>query len=115
MIAVVKENKKNKNKERCNYRHHMPMLSFLGANSCLLLFQMAKSFIWINETKKRFNKFTIGYMINPVLYVNKAFREKVETFMLTTFGEITQPFIKPILLKGKTSLSINNVLLDIIR
>ena len=37
-------------------------------------------FKWINvlfglmKQKKRFNEFTIGYIINPVLNVNKAFR-----------------------------------------
>ena len=55
---------------------------------------MAKRFIWINETKKCINEFTIGYMINPGLNVNKAFREHVEKCMCTTFGEIKQPFNK---------------------
>ena len=32
---------------------------------------MAKRFIWINETKKLINEFTIGYMINTGLNVNK--------------------------------------------
>ena len=41
-------------------------------------------------------------MINPGLNVNKTFREQVEKFMFTTFGAITQPFIKSTLLKMKT-------------
>ena len=40
------------------------------------------------------NEFTIGYMINPGLNINKTFREQVEKVMYTTFGEITQPLIK---------------------
>ena len=60
---------------------------------------MAKSFICLNETKQRINKFNIVYMINPGLNVNKAFREQVQTCMYTTFGEITQPFIKSTLAK----------------
>ena len=60
---------------------------------------MAKHFILLNETKQLINKFTIGYIINPGLNVNKAFREQVEKCMFTTFGEITQPFIKSILEK----------------
>ena len=36
----------------------------------------------------------IEYMINPGLNVNKAFREQVEECVYTTFGEITQTFIK---------------------
>ena len=43
-------------------------------------------------------------MINTCLNVNKAFREKVEKCMYTTFGEITQPFIKATLAKNNTSV-----------
>ena len=46
--------------------------------------------------------FQFGYMINPGLYVNKAFREKVINCMYTTFVAITQPFIKSTLEKNKT-------------
>ena len=81
------------------YCHRMPMLSLLGVNHCLPVFHVSKSFIWINETKQRINEFIIGYMINPGLNVNKAFRKQVENFMYTTFGEITQPFIKTTLEK----------------
>ena len=64
---------------------------------------MDKRFIWINKTKKCMNQFTVGYIINPGLNVNKVFREKVAKCMFTTFGEITQPFIKPTLAKKNTS------------
>ena len=43
-------------------------------------------------------------MINPALNVNKSFREQVEKCMYTTFGEITQPFIKSTLSKNSTSV-----------
>ena len=71
MIAIGNENKRTKNKDRCNYHHHIPTLSLLGVNHCLTLFHMAKHFIWINETKQRINEFTIGYMINKGLNVDK--------------------------------------------
>ena len=77
----------------------MPMLLLLGANHCLPLIHMAKHFISINETKQRINEVTTGYMINKGLNVNKAFREQVEKYMYTTFGEITQLFIKATLEK----------------
>ena len=51
----------------------MPMLSLLGANHLLPLFHMAKRFIRIDEAKQRINEFTIGYIINTGLNVNKAF------------------------------------------
>ena len=82
----------------------MPMLLLLGANNCLPLFHMDKRFIWLNETKQLINEFTIGYMINTDLNVNKDFREKVEKCMYTTFGEITQPFIKATLAKNNTGV-----------
>ena len=104
MIAVGKENKKIKIKDRWNYFHHKPMLSLLGVNNCLPLFHMAKRFIWLNEKKKRMNEFTIGYMINPGLNVNRDFREKVEKCMYTKFGEITQHFIKSKLAKKNISV-----------
>ena len=79
------------------------MLPLFGENHRLPLFNMAKPFIWINE-KKSIDEFTIGYINNPGLNVNKAFREQVEKCMYTTFGEITQPFIKSTLAKNNTSV-----------
>ena len=64
---------------------------------------MAKSFIWLHE-KKRINEFTIGYIINPGLNVNKTFREQVRKRMFTISGEIIQSFIKFTLLKNNTSV-----------
>ena len=65
--------------------------------------------IWLNvlfglTEKKLINEFTIGYMINTGLNVNKAFREKVEKCMYTTFGKITKSFIKATLAKNNTSV-----------
>ena len=74
MIAVGNENKTIKVRNRCNYCHNMPILLLLGANHRLPLLHMDKRFIWLNETKQRINKFTIGYMINPGLNVNKDFK-----------------------------------------
>ena len=73
---------------------------------------MDKGSIWINEKKQRINKFIIGYMINWGLNFNKTFREQVEKCMYTTFGVITQPFIKSTLAKKYKCVSINNVLWD---
>ena len=43
-------------------------------------------------------------MINPDLNVNKESRNQVEKIMYTTFGKITQPFIKAKLSENNTSL-----------
>ena len=80
------------------------MLQCLGANYFLPLFHTDKRFIWLNETKKLINEFTITYMINSGLNVTKEFREQVEKGMHTAFGEITQLFIKATLLKNNTSV-----------
>ena len=50
------------------------------------------------------NKFEIGYMNNPGLYVNKAFRDQVGKYMNITFGELTHYFIKGTLSKNNTSV-----------
>ena len=52
----------------------MTMQSLLGTNHLLPLFHMAKRFIWLEETKERINEFSIGYITNPTLNINKAFR-----------------------------------------
>ena len=70
------------------------MLPLLGDNHCLPLLHMAKSFIWLEEKSYCINDFAIGYMINPTLHINKAFKEQVEKYTNNTFGTLTQPFIK---------------------
>ena len=104
MTAVGNEKKKIKNKDRWNYFHHMTMLSLLGANHLLPSFHMDKCLIWLNKTRQHINEFTIGYMIDSGLNVNKAFREQVEKCMYTIFVEITQPFIKATSAKNNTSV-----------
>ena len=79
------------------------MLPLLGDNHCLTLLHMANRFIWLEEKGEHINEFAIGYIINPSLHVNKAFKEQVEKCMNNSFGELTQLFIKTTLLK-KTSV-----------
>ena len=55
----------------------MPMLPLLMANHCQPLLHMDKRFIWIEETGELINEFETGYMINPSLHANKAFKEQV--------------------------------------
>ena len=98
-MSVGNENKKHKNRDRWNYCRHIIMLPLLGDNHCLSLLHMDKHFVWISKTKKRINEFDIGYIINPILRVNKAFGYQVEKFMNTTFGELTPLFIKATLSK----------------
>ena len=57
----------------------------IGAYHRPPLLHMAKGFIWIEETKECITEFSIGYMINPILYINRAFREQVHKCMNNTF------------------------------
>ena len=57
---------------------------------------MAKTIIWLEETKKRINEFLIGYMINPTFTINKEFREQVNKCMKTTF-DLFHPKMYPTL------------------
>ena len=67
----------------------MPMMPLLGDNHRLLLLQMSKHFIGIQETGEFINEFDIGYMINPSLHTNRSFRDQMEKCMNTTFGVLT--------------------------
>ena len=57
------------------------MQSLLGTNHFLHLLHMAKSYIFLEKIKERINEFSIGYMINPDLYINKEFKDQVTKFM----------------------------------
>ena len=72
------------------------MQSLLGGYHCLPLLHMAKSCIWIEETKECINELSIGYMINPNLNISKSFKEQVNKCMKNAFGAITQPHISKI-------------------
>ena len=65
----------------------------LGTNHRLPLFHMAKRFIWIEETRERINYFSIGYIINTTLNIEKSFIEQMNKCMNNTFGETTKPHI----------------------
>ena len=57
-------------------------------------------------------EFSIGYMINPTLNINKVFKEQGNKCMKTTLSAITQPHISKILKKTNKSVSIINVLCE---
>ena len=63
---------------------------------------MAESYIWSEETNQRINEFSIGYMMNPNLSTNKAFKEQVKLCMKATFSTSTITHISKILLKPNT-------------
>ena len=76
------------------------MLVLLGTNNRLPFFHMTKRFIWLEETKEHINEFSIGYMNNQKLNMNKALTEQVHKCMNNTFSSITQAYIKATLAKN---------------
>ena len=62
-------------------------------NCRMLLLQMSKSYIWIEETNQRINELSIGYIMNPNLNTNKAFRDQVKVCLKNTFGPYTNTHI----------------------
>ena len=63
------------------------------------LLHMSKSYIWIEETNQRINEFSFGYMTNPNLFKNRAFKEQVKVCFKNTFGPYTTSHINKILQK----------------
>ena len=69
------------------------------ANWCMPLLHMSKTYIWMEEINQRINDFSFGYMMNPTLYKNKAFKDQVKACFINTFGKDTNSRINTILLK----------------
>ena len=71
-------------------------------NFCMTLLLMSKIYIWMEETNQRINEFSFGYMFNPTLYENKAFKYQVKACFKNTFGKDTNSHINSILQKQNT-------------
>ena len=80
----------------------MHIKSMLGTNNRLPLSHISKSYIWLEETDKVINEFSIVYMMNPNLSINKYFKEQVKVCMKTKFSTSTMTHISKILLKPNT-------------
>ena len=80
----------------------MDIQYLLGTNHHLPLSHMAKSYIWIEEKNKLIDEFSIGYMMNPNLSINKAFKDQVKLCLKNTFSTSTLSHISKILLKPYT-------------
>ena len=80
----------------------MHVQSILGNNHRLPLSHMDKSYICLEETNQRINEFSIGYMLNLNLSIDKAFKEQIKICMKTTFGRMTQQHSSKILSKTNT-------------
>ena len=81
------------------------MQSLLGTNHLLTLSHMARRYICLEENNRLINEFSIGYMIDPNLSINKAFKEQVKICIKTAFGTVTQQHISKVLSKTNTRVS----------
>ena len=102
VLAVGYEKKTIQTQDKCNQLNLMCIQYLLGTNHHLTISRMAKSYIWLEETNQRINQFSIGYMMNPNLSINKAFKYQLKICMETTFGAMTQQHISKILSKTNT-------------
>ena len=80
----------------------MDIQSLLVTNHPLPLLHMAKSYIRLEETNQLINEFSIGYMMNPNLVINKVFKEQVKICLKTKFSTTILSHISKISLKPDT-------------
>ena len=69
-------------------------MQLLGINHCLPLLHMSKKFVYINNIEERIYYFAIGYMVNPILHVNKVFKEQVENAWMISLVQSHNPLLK---------------------
>ena len=79
----------------------LSMESMFGANCCMPLLHMSKSFFWIDEKSQRITEFSFGYIFNPTLYTNKVFIEQVKA-CFKKIGTDTKKHIHKTLQKQNT-------------
>ena len=63
---------------------------------------MSKIMVHIYSIDNSINQFSVVYMINPSLHVNKVIREQVEKLLNSTFYEKTMETIRGCLEKNNT-------------
>ena len=104
ILAVNYIKEKTETKDKWNQMNILNVQSMLGANCRMPLLHMSKSYIWLEETNKRINEFSIGYMMNPTLYRNRAFKDQVKVCFKHTFGPDTNSHINKTLQKKNTKV-----------
>ena len=80
----------------------IPLLPLLGVNHRQPVLHIYKILVYLYTTNKRINQFAIGYMINPTLHSNKAFREQVEKWLIVKFHQNTMVGIQNVMRRKDT-------------
>ena len=102
ILAVDYDDKKIQTQEKWNQWNLMDIQSLLGTNHRLTLSNMAKSYIWLQEKNQHINEFSIVYMMDQNLSINKAFKKQVKICLKNRFSTSTLSHINKILLKPDT-------------
>ena len=80
----------------------IPLLKLLGVNHHQPLLHMSIMLAYLYTPDKRFNQFSIGYMIKPTLHVNRVLRQQVEKCLRATFNQNTMVGIQNVMRKKDT-------------
>ena len=91
---IRKINWKISSKYEWEYCDVIPLLPLLHISHRLPILHMYKIFFYMKSIEKLMNPFSIGYIANPILHVNKSFRHQVEQFLKETFQSGKQYGIK---------------------
>ena len=102
ILAADYKNKTIETKNKWNQINILDLQYLLGTNCCRPLLPMSKIYIWLEEKNQRINDVSIGYMTNPDLNTNKAFRDQVKVFLKNKFRPDTNLHIGKILSKQIT-------------
>ena len=76
------ELEKNPAKYKWDLPAVIPLMPILWVNHCLPILHMYKIMVHIYSTEKSIRQFSIGYMVNPSLHINRIFREQVQKCLI---------------------------------
>ena len=86
------------------------VVSVVRGESSSTFIAYVQNIIYNNNNNKFINQFSIRYIVNPELHVNKAFIEQVDNFLRETFHQTTMTGISNVLKNKYVHYCINNVL-----
>ena len=97
---IGKRKGKNPEKDEWGLTDVIPLMAIAGVNHRLPILHLSKIMVHIYSTENTIYKFSIGYMINPSLRVNRIFVEQVQNFLGCSFSTKTMKTIRDFLLKN---------------
>ena len=80
ICTIIEKKIKIETKYRWETLDVIPLLPLVGVNHRQPILHMSKILVYMYTTDERINIFSIGYMINPTIHINKVFREQVKNY-----------------------------------